>query len=97
MSILNVSNPRYLEPVVPGESAPIVDGWNLANTENAQTWVGRTVRVTLDNGNVVEGRLVSVGDERLEVARLIDGGEVAYPIAIRLIATFEVWRQGQAR
>ena len=88
---------EVLEPVVPGEGAPVVDGWNLADTENAESWVGRTVRVTLDNGNVVEGRLVSVGDERLEVARLIDGGEVAYPIAIRLIATFEVWRQGQAR
>lgn len=88
---------EMLEPVVPGEGAPVVDGWNLADKGNAESWIGRTVRVTLDNGNVVEGRLVSVGDERMEVARLMDGGEVAYPIAIRLIATFEVWRQGQAR
>lgn len=90
-----------LEPVVPGDSgdgsADIVAGWNPADREDAESWIGQTVRVTLENGNVVEGRLVSVGDSRMEIARLMDGGEVAYPIAIRLIATFEVWRRGQAR
>lgn len=90
-----------LEPVVPGDgsdgSTDIVAGWNIADRDNAESWIGRTVRVTLENGNVVEGRLESVGDSRMEIARLMDGGEVAYPIAIRLIATFEVWRHGQAR
>ncbi len=88
-----------LEPVVAGGngSTDIVAGWNAADADNAESWVGRTVRVTLENGNVVEGRLVSVDDSRMEIARLMDGGEVAYPIAIRLIATFEVWRHGQAR
>ncbi|MDX1552332.1 MAG: acetylornithine deacetylase [Marinobacter sp.] len=90
-----------LEPVVPGGSgdgrADMVAGWNSADRENADSWIGQTVRVTLENGNVVEGRLVSVGDSRMEIARLMDGGEVAYPIATRLIATFEVWRRGQAR
>ncbi|MDL0431077.1 acetylornithine deacetylase [Marinobacter sp. TBZ242] len=90
-----------LEPVVPGEngdsSTVMVAGWNTVDKEDAESWAGQTVRVTLENGNVVEGRLVSVGDSRMEVARLLDGGEVAYPIAIRLIATFEVWRHGQAR
>lgn len=87
-----------LEPVVTGDgSAEIVTGWNPADTDAAESWIGRTVRVTLENGNVVEGRLVSVNDSRMEVARLMDGGEVGYPIAIRLIATFEVWRNGQAR
>lgn len=90
-----------LEPVVPGESsdgsAVMVAGWNPTDKDDAASWIGQTVRVTLENGNVVEGRLVSVGDSRMEVARLMDGGEVAYPIAIRLIATFEVWRHGQTR
>ncbi|KPQ02854.1 acetylornithine deacetylase [Marinobacter sp. HL-58] len=88
-----------LEPVVPdaGGSGGIVAGWNPAETDDAESWIGRTVRVTLENGNVVEGRLVSVDENRMEVARLMDGGEVAYPIAIRLVATFEVWRRGQAR
>jgi hypothetical protein len=31
----------------------------------------------------------------MEVVRLVDGGEVAYPIAMRLIDTFEVWRRDQ--
>lgn len=89
-----------LEPVEAGEigdgAAESVAGWKSADTENAESLIGQTVRVTLENGNVVEGRLVSVGDSRMEIARLMDGGEVAYPIAIRLIATFEVWRRGQA-
>jgi hypothetical protein len=29
----------------------------------------------------------------MEIVRLVGGGEVAYPIAIRLIETFEVWRR----
>lgn len=88
------------EPVAAGDkgdgSAELVAGWNFADRENAESWIGQTVRVTLENGNVVEGRLVSVGDSRMEIARLMDGGEVAYPIAIRMVATFEVWRRGQA-
>ncbi|MEP1215223.1 MAG: acetylornithine deacetylase [Marinobacter sp.] len=90
-----------LEPVTAGDDGDggvdIVAGWNSVASENADGWIGQTVRVTLENGNVVEGRLVSVGDSRMEIARLMDGGEVAYPLAIRLIATFEVWRRGQAR
>ncbi len=90
-----------LEPVVTGGdidgSADIVAGWNARDKDDAESWIGQTVRVTLENGNVVEGRLMSVGDSRMEIVRLTDGGEVAYPLAIRLIATFEVWRRGQAR
>lgn len=87
-----------LEPVAPGEAGTdIVAGWNPVDKENAESWIGRTVRVTLENGNVVEGRLVSVDDSRMDVARLMDGGEVTYPVAIRLVATFEVWRLGQTR
>jgi RNase P/RNase MRP subunit p29 len=56
---------------------------------------GQTVRVTLVNGNKVEGRMGGIVDERMEVVRLVDGGEVAYPIAMRLIDTFEVWRRDQ--
>ncbi|NMT62447.1 LSm family protein [Marinobacter orientalis] len=90
-----------LEPVVTdnsgGGDAEPVAGWNSVDTDDAGSWIGQTVRVTLENGNVVEGRLASIDDSRMEIARLMDGGEVAYPIAIRLIATFEVWRRGQAR
>jgi len=99
----------YLLPVEPESEAipaeamePIVDssegegpGWQPAGTEDAAAMTGQTVRVTLANGNVVEGRLGGIDEERMEVVRLVDGGEVAYPIAIRLIETFEVWRRGQ--
>jgi len=44
---------------------------------------------------VVQGRLEGIDDERMEVVRLVDGGEVTYPIAIRLIEIFEVWRRGR--
>ncbi|MDI9244125.1 acetylornithine deacetylase [Marinobacter sp. CHS3-4] len=83
-----------MEPVV-DESDPAEPGWQLAATDDASALIGQTVRVTLENGNVVEGRLGSVNDKRMEVVRLVDGGEVAYPIAIRLITRFEIWRRGQ--
>lgn len=85
-----------LEPVVPREN-PAITLWYIEDLEQAATWVGRKVRVTLSNGNVVEGRLVSATERELEVARAVAGGEVAYPIAARAIAAFEVWRRGQAQ
>lgn len=99
----------YLLPVepepenIPAEAMePIVDGsegqsrgWQPAETESAADLTGQTVRVTLANGNVVEGRLAGIDDDRMEIVRLVGGGEVAYPIAIRLIEIFEVWRRSQ--
>ena len=81
---------------------PIVDiarpegpGWQAADIADAEALNGQTVRVTLANGNVVEGRLAQIDDKRLEVVRLVNGGEVAYPIAIRLIESLEVWHRGR--
>lgn len=85
-----------LVPVVPREN-PEVTRWHTEDLEQAATWVGRKVRVTLSNGNVVEGRLVGVSERELEVARTVAGGEVAYPIAVRAITSFEVWRRGQTQ
>jgi hypothetical protein len=84
-----------LEPVPPREE-PGVQQWYPAELEGAQAWLGRQVRVTLSNGNQVEGRLVSVGERELEVSRTVAGGEVAYPILIRAITQFDVWRRGRA-
>lgn len=85
-----------LEPVVPREN-PEVASWHPENLETATAWVGRKVRVTLSNGNLVKGRLASADEQELEVAREMAGGEVAYPIAIRAITAFEVWRRGQTQ
>lgn len=83
-----------LEPVVPREN-PAITRWHTEDLEQATTWVGRKVRVSLSNGNIVEGRLASVTELELEVARAVEGGEVAYPITVRAITSFEVWRRGQ--
>lgn len=85
-----------VEPVVPRED-PETESWYPANPETAEQWIDRQVRVTLSNGNVVEGRLVSVSERELEVARVIAGGEVGYPMAVRAITDFEVWRRGRAQ
>jgi hypothetical protein len=85
-----------VEPVVPRED-PETESWYPAELENAEQWIDRQVRVTLSNDNVVEGRLVSVSERELEVARVIAGGEVAYPMLIRAIVNFEVWRRGRAQ
>ncbi|MGO1500211.1 MAG: acetylornithine deacetylase [Marinobacter sp.] len=83
-----------LEPVVPREN-PAITRWHTEDLEQATTWEGRKVRVTLSNGNVVEGRLASVTEQELEVARTVAGGEVGYPITVSAITSFEVWRRGQ--
>lgn len=85
-----------VEPVVQPEN-PDVEAWYPEPLDTAEQWVGRKVRVVLSNENSVEGRLVSVSERELEVARVIAGGEVAYPILIRAITNFEVWRRGRAQ
>lgn len=85
---------EVMEPVVPRED-PGVQQWYAEELENAHIWIGRQVRVTLSNDNQVVGRLVSVGERELEVSRTVAGGEVAYPMLIRAIRQFEVWRRGR--
>lgn len=75
---------------------PEQQGWYADSVDNAANWVGRLVRVRLSNDNEVEGRLVSVGEDELEVARTVAGGEVAYPIQIRAITEFDVFRRGRS-
>lgn len=85
-----------LEPIVPREN-PDITRWYTEDLERAAMWINRKVRVSLSNGNIVDGRLASVTERQLEVAREVAGGEVAYPIAVRAITEFEVWRRGQAQ
>ncbi|MFV8569826.1 acetylornithine deacetylase [Marinobacter sp. SBS5] len=87
--------PEAYEPVTQPETSSRVQ-WFAEPVENASLWQGQTVRVTLSNGKSVEGRLVRVGERELEVARMIAGGEVAYPLLIRAVERFEVWRRGRA-
>lgn len=67
--------------------------WRASAPAAAGPWLDRSVRVTLENGRVVEGRLAGITAERLNVARKTDGGEVAYPIPLTAITRFEVWRR----
>ncbi len=80
------------EPVTDGVTEAVPD-WRASPVAEAMRWLERRVRVTLNSGRVVEGRLTGIGESRLEVSRAMDGGEVAYPIAIRGISLFEVWRR----
>lgn len=84
---------QAVEPVVPDESESAMADWRPAPVEEAGRWLERTVRVTLASGRIVEGRLTSLNEDRLEVARMVDGGEVAYPMAIRAVEQFDVWRR----
>ncbi|MBD3658111.1 acetylornithine deacetylase [Marinobacter sp.] len=88
---------QALEPVVPDGPGAALAGWRDTPVETAAEWRGQTVRVTLASGRVVEGRLLGVEESRLEVARMLDGGEVVYPMAVRAVTRFEVWRRGRAR
>jgi len=82
-----------VEPVTAPE--PTEPGWRPVPLDEAGQWIGQTVRVTLSTGRVVEGRLERVEDgEELEVTRMINGGEVAYPMAQRAVTGFEIWYRG---
>ena len=83
------------EPSADIRENPAVAGWYTEPVATAGSWVGRRVRVTLSNDNVVEGRLVSVSERQLEVARVVAGGEVAYPMLLSAVSGFEVWRRGR--
>jgi hypothetical protein len=83
-----------LVPLVSPEQARLVAGWQPVTLDQAERWLEYTVRVTLSNGRTVEGRLTRVDDEQVEVARPVDGGEVAYPMARRAVDRLEVWRRG---
>lgn len=86
---------QALEPVVDSGQAPVIAGWQTISVDEAGSWLGYTVRVTLGNGRVVEGRLTRVDERQVEVARPVDGGEVAYPMASRAVDQLQVWRRGQ--
>ncbi|MDV2078584.1 acetylornithine deacetylase [Marinobacter xestospongiae] len=83
-----------LEPVVPRDRSLTQPGWRTVTVESASQWLGHRVRVTLNNGRTVQGRLDRADDRELEVARAVDGGEVAYPMMVRAVATLKVWRRG---
>lgn len=72
---------------------PEAPAWRETPVTEAFRWLERQVRVTLNTGRVVEGRLTNVTDSRLEVTRVMDGGEVAYPVAVGGVTGFEVWRR----
>lgn len=87
---------QAMEPVVsPGDQPGPVAGWKLVVLDEAERWLGYTVRVTLNNGRTVEGRLTRVDEREVEVARPVDGGEMAYPMVRRAVDRLEIWRRGQ--
>ncbi|WP_111496919.1 hypothetical protein [Marinobacter bohaiensis] len=81
----------------PAEEAPAVPDdavtYRPTAPEQAERWLGRDVRATLQSGRVVDGRLSGIDDRRLEVTRIVDGGAVAYPLARSAITLFEVRRR----
>lgn len=83
-----------MEPVVDPEPEATGPYWQVVLLDEAQPWLGYTVRVTLSNGRTVEGRLTRVDEDEVEVARPVDGGEVAYPMVRRLVDQLEVRRRG---
>ena len=71
------------------------EGWVSQPLTMVEHWLGQKVRVTLSNNNRVAGRLVRVTENEIEVARLVAGGEVAYPMQRKAVAGFEIWRRNR--
>jgi hypothetical protein len=72
------------------------EGWLVQPVAAAEQWLGQKVRITLRNNKRVAGRLVRVTVDEIEVARLVAGGEVAYPMQRVAVAGLEVWRRNRA-
>lgn len=71
------------------------EGWVSQPLALMEQWLGQKVRVTLSNNNRVAGRLVRVSEGEVEVARLMAGGEVAYPMQRKMVTGFEIWRRNR--
>ncbi|PAV25644.1 hypothetical protein CF392_09760 [Tamilnaduibacter salinus] len=90
--------PTVVTPVEPEPESPAAgtasDGpaYRAVGPEAYGDQLGRDVRIELDTGRVVEGRLSGVSEHVLEVTRMMDGGEVAYPLDREAIVRFAVWR-----
>jgi hypothetical protein len=86
------------QPVFTAQQTQTVsaEGWLVQPVAAAEQWLGQKVRITLRNNKRVAGRLVRVTDDAIEVARLVAGGEVAYPMQRVAVAGFEVWRRNRA-
>lgn len=90
------TSPEAVEPLPAPES--FEPGWRERPLSDAGERIGQKVRVTLSTGRVVEGRLERVAEgEELEVTRMVNGGEVAYSMAVRAITRFEIWYRGGNR
>jgi hypothetical protein len=80
----------------PEAGAPDREGWSEQPLADADAWLGYRIRVTLDTGKVVEGRLDAVDERELSVARRMAGGEVVYPILRRAVSRLEIGRPGRS-
>ncbi|WP_336365713.1 acetylornithine deacetylase [Marinobacter sp. C2H3] len=67
--------------------------WYAEPQDTASDWAGYRVRLTLTNGNLIEGRLVRITEDVFDVARVVAGGEVTYPIQRSAVQSVEVWRR----
>lgn len=83
------------QPVAEDRAGTAEAGWQPVAPDNVGHWLGHRVRVTLNNERVIEGRLSGISDDQVEVARQLNGGEVAYPMARRAVSVVEVWRQAR--
>ncbi|WP_404365323.1 acetylornithine deacetylase [Marinobacter sp.] len=81
------------EPGMADEALADAPAWRPASPDQAPRWLEKPVKILLESGRVVEGRLNAVGQWRMDIARNVEGGEVSYPIRLDAIEKFEVWRR----
>jgi len=58
----------------------------------APRWVGRQVRVLYDGGKTLQGRLDAADSSSLTVTRMVEGGQVSYPVKLSEVHRLQVWR-----
>ncbi len=74
------------------EQSPPSPSFHNLDVARAPRWLGRQVRVLYDGGKTLQGRLDAADSTSLTVTRMVEGGQVSYPITLSEIHQLQVWR-----
>ncbi|WP_421869903.1 hypothetical protein [Motiliproteus sp.] len=91
-----VEEPEEPEPAVEVEQfssyTPPSGGYQVVALERLPGFIGTQIRIRTQNGFLLQGRLLSVGEEELRIYREVGTGDATLPIAFRHIEQVQVYR-----
>lgn len=74
------------------QEAESVSPYLPISQDDLDIYLGKNVRIKLKDNKQFQGELVSINEQKLEIAQLVGGGKVAYFLTREQIETIEVFR-----